>query len=156
MYNKSNYFSSAAISSLTFSMRCSSPPSVYPLRLSAILPLPSMMKTWGIIFTPIARLKSLLGSSKISNSQPLPSTRGFTFWIFCAWSIEMAITFTPVSSCQSAYTSWIALSSRLQGLHQVAKKLMINGLPSLLSSAVLIVLPSIVLRLTAGSWALAV
>ena len=136
-------------------MRCSSEPSVYPLRESTIFPLPSTTSTCGMVCTPKARRKSLLGSSSTSYSQPLPSTKGFTLLIFCAWSIDTMITFTPVSSCQSGYTSWMALSSRLQGLHQVAKKLMINGLPSLFSLAVLIVFPSNVLSCTEGIWALA-
>ena len=41
-------------------------------------------------------------------------------------------------------------SSRLQGLHQLAKKLMIKGLPSLLRVAVSMVFPSMGGRLTEG------
>ena len=114
-----------------------------------------MTNTWGMVCTPMARRKSPLGSSNTSYSHPLPSTRGFTLLMFCAWSIDMQMTFTPVSSCQSAYTSWMALSSRLQGLHHVAKKLMMKGLPSLLSRAVLTVFPLRSLSCTEGSWACA-
>ena len=41
----------------------------------------------------------------------------------------------------------------MQGLHQVAKKLTMNGLPLLLMVAVLTVLPLMSLRLIEGSWA---
>ncbi len=37
---------------------------------------------------------------------------------------------TPVSCCQSAYTSLIACNSRMQGLHHVAKNEMMIGLPA--------------------------
>ena len=112
-----------------------------------------MINTWGIICTPIARRNSLLGSRRISYSHSSLSTNGFTLLMFWAWSMLMAITFTPVSSCHSAYCSWMAFSSRLQGLHHVAKKLMINGLPLLLSLDVSTVLPSRVFNITEGNCA---
>jgi hypothetical protein len=62
-----------------------------------------------------------------------------------------ATSFTPVSSCQSGYTSLIAFSSRLQGLHQVAQNEMTIGLPSLESSAVFTVFPFTSLSNTEGS-----
>src|SRR5687767_8309521 len=43
------------------------------------------------------------------------------------------------------------MSSEMQGLHQVAQKLIITGLPSLLSCEVLKILPSSVFTSTAGS-----
>ena len=99
---------------------------------------------------PRARLKSLLGSSSTSYSQPLPSTRGFTLLMFCAWSMLTAKIFTPVSSCQSAYTSLMAESSRLHGLHHVAKKSMMKGLPLFDKVSVRTVLPLMSLRVTDG------
>ena len=47
----------------------------------------------------------------------------------------------------------MASSSRLQGLHQVAKKSMMNGLPLFLRVSVRTLSPSIVLSVTAGSCA---
>ena len=41
-------------------------------------------------------------SSSTSYSQPWLLTSGFTFCTFCAWSMLTAMSFTPVSSCQSA------------------------------------------------------
>ena len=50
----------------------------------------------------------------------------------------------------------MAVSSRLQGLHQVAKKSMMIGFPLLERVSVLTVLPSMLFSVTAGSldWAI--
>jgi hypothetical protein len=63
----------------------------------------------------------------------------------------MAMSFTPVSFCQSSYIVAIELSSCLQGEHHVAQKFTMIGLPSLEIEAVLTLLPSGVLIFTTGS-----
>ena len=71
-----------------------------------------------------------------------------------AWSMLTAMILTPVSSRQSSYTSAMASSSRLQGLHQVAKKSMMNGLPLFDSVSVDTGLPLRSFSSAFGNWAL--
>src|SRR5690606_39864512 len=86
----------------------------------------------GMLFTLSARLSSEFSSRYTSYSQPWPVTNGRTLLDRRLSSIDTATIFTPVSSCQSIYISLMALSSRIQGLHQVAQKLITIGFPSLL------------------------
>ena len=68
----------------------------------------------------------------------------------------MAKIFTPVSSRHSLYTSLMAFNSRLQGLHQVAKKSMMNGFPLFDKVSVRTALPLMSLSVTDGNCALTV
>ena len=97
----------------------------------------------------------------MSNFQSLLFTSAPTFEALRESSMDTAISLTPVCSTQSSYCSVIASSSFLQGLHQVAQKLIMMGFPLLEKVDVLIVLPSIVLTSAAGMalpgvWALAI
>ena len=90
----------------------------------------SRIKVCGIILTFIARLKSELGSQYTIKGQSLPFTNDETLLKVLASSVLIAYSFTPVSSCHSSYASEMVVNSFMHGLHQVAQKLIIIGLPS--------------------------
>ena len=110
--------------------------------------------TKGIICAPTARRTSPLGSRSTSYFQPLASTKGFTLLTFWAWSIEIAMSLTPVYFCHSSYTSLMALNSLLQGLHHVAKKETTRGLSLLERVSRRTLFPSILFSVIWGNCAL--
>src|SRR6185312_4669128 len=69
-----------------------------------------------------------------------------------ASSTEMAITLTPVSFAHCAYKSFIASSSAIQGLHHVAQKSIMMGLPPFENEDVLKFEPSSFLTWIAGTF----
>ena len=69
-----------------------------------------------------------------------------------ASSIDTAINLTPVSSVQSSYSSAIVFNSALHGLHHVAQKLIMIGLPLLLNLDRFLVTPFTSFKFMLGNW----